>query len=86
MTVQTVTHSIEIMVDGMDNAIEVTDSAKAVAALEGFKMGAPYIVVPGEEDGCVIYINTKYIVSIQDCTTTETEEVTDAACDNVVTE
>lgn len=89
MTVQTITHSIEIMVEGNDTPIEVTDATAALAALEGFKMGAPYITVPVSGEGdtdCTLYINTKNIIAIQDCPTIETQTVTDATCDNVVTE
>lgn len=80
MVKKTITHSLTITVDGLDTPITVSDATAALVALEAYKMGKPLVKVPGAEDGCVIYINSRYIISVQDCVTESETTVTDSTC------
>lgn len=79
MVKKTITHSLTITVDGLDTPITVSDATAALVALEAYKMGKPLVKVPGEND-CVIYINSKYIISVQDCPTETETTVVDSTC------
>lgn len=80
MVKKTITHSLTITVDGLDTPITVSDATAALVALEAYKMGKALVKVPGSEDGCVIYINSKYIISVQDCVTESETTVVDSTC------
>lgn len=80
MVKKTITHSLTITVDGLDTPITVSDATAALVALEAYKMGKPLVKVPGSEDGCVIYLNSKYIISVQDCVTESETTVVDSTC------
>lgn len=80
MVKKTITHSLTITVDGLDTPITVSDATAALVALEAYKMGKPLVKVPGSKDGCVIYLNSKYIISVQDCTTETEATVVDNTC------
>lgn len=80
MVKKTITHSLTITVDGLDTPITVSDATAALVALEAYKMGKPLVKVPGSQDGCVIYINSKYIISVQDCVTESETTVVDNTC------
>lgn len=80
MVKKTITHSLAIIVDGFDAPVAVSDATAALVALEAIKMGKPLVKVPGDEDGCVVYINSKYIISVQDCVTESETTVVDSTC------
>lgn len=80
MVKKTITHSLTIMVDGFDMPVTVSDATAALVALEAYKMGKPLVKVPGSEDGCAVYINSKYIISVQDCVTESETTVVDSTC------
>ena len=79
MVKQTITHSLKVTVHG-GTTINVTDATAALTALEQFKQGVT-VVVPGSEDGCKQYIPYHAIITLEDCATVTSEEVSDNLCE-----
>jgi len=79
MVKQTISHSLTINLIGGGDPITVSDATAALTALEQFKTGVTVVVPSGEN--CKTYIPFHAILSVQDCPTVTSEEVTDALCE-----
>lgn len=81
MVKQTISHSLTINLIGGGDPITVSDATAALVALEQFKTGVTVVVPSGEN--CKTYIPFHAILSVQDCPTVTSEEVTDALCKEI---
>lgn len=79
MVKQTISHSLKINVIDAGSPITVSDATAALTALEQFKTGVTVVVPSGQN--CKTYIPFHAILSVQDCPTVTSEEVTDALCE-----
>lgn len=79
MVKKTTSHSLTINLIGGGNPITVSDATAALTALEQFKQGVTVVVPSGQN--CKTYIPFHAILSVQDCPTVTSEEVTDALCE-----
>ena len=82
MVKKTITHSLTITVDGMDTPVRISDATEALAALEAYKMGKPYLTYTASTDDAdyTNYLSVHQIILVQDEVTVSEQTVTDNTC------
>ena len=82
MVKKTITHSLTIVVHGMDEPVRISDATEALVALEAYKMGKPYLTytVSSDDGDFKNYLSVHQIIMIQDEVTESEETVADNTC------
>lgn len=82
MVKKTITHSLTITAHGMDTPIRISNATEALAALEAYKMGKPYLTytVSNDDAHYTNYLSVHQIILVQDEVTVSEQTVTDNTC------